>query len=75
MLEVMKLTQEQKVQVFCAALTGVLQNTKEWIPGGPIPKKEDQPVERASAIAAEAIAKIQSSVWADPPQKPGISSL
>jgi hypothetical protein len=58
----MKLTEDQKVQIFCAALNGVVQVHAEAA------FKTDAgmttgPVEIASALAAEAIAKLQSKAW------------
>ena len=58
----MKLTDDQKVQIFCAALNGVVQVQAEAA------FKTDArlttgPVEIASSLAAEAIAKLQSKAW------------
>ena len=58
----MKLTDDQKVQIFCAALNGVVQvqaeaafKTEARVTAGP--------VEMASSLATEAIAKLQSKAW------------
>jgi hypothetical protein len=58
----MKLTDDQKVQIFCAALNGAIQVQAEAA------FKTDTrmtvgPVEIASSLAAEAIAKLQSKAW------------
>ena len=58
----MKLTDDQKVQIFCAALNGVVQVEAEAA------FKVDArattgPVEIASSLAAEAIAKLESKAW------------
>jgi hypothetical protein len=58
----MKLTDDQKVQIFCAALNGVVQvqaetafKTDARVTAGP--------VEIASSLAVEAIATLQSKAW------------
>ena len=58
----MKLTDDQKVQIFCAALNGVVQvradtafKTDARVTTGP--------VEMASSLAVEAIATLQSKTW------------
>jgi len=58
----MKLTDDQKVQIFCAALNGVVQVAAEAA------FKVDArtaigSVELASSLAVEAIAKLQSKAW------------
>lgn len=58
----MKLTDDQKVQIFCAALNGVVQVQAETA------FKTDArvttgPVEIASLLAVEAIATLQSKAW------------
>ena len=58
----MKLTDDQKVQIFCAALNGVIQIQAETA------FKTDAraitgPVETASLLAAEAITRLQGKDW------------
>jgi hypothetical protein len=58
----MKLTDDQKVQIFCAVLNGVIQVQAETA------FKTDAratagPVETAGLLAAEAITKLQSKDW------------
>jgi hypothetical protein len=58
----MKLTDDQKVQIFCAALNGVIQ-----VQGETAFKTDARVamgrVEIASLLAVEAIAKLQSNAW------------
>jgi len=58
----MKLTDDQKVQIFCAALKGAVQVQAEAA------FKIDArmtagPVEMASSLATEAIANLESKTW------------
>jgi hypothetical protein len=55
MLSGMKLTDDQKIQIFCAALSGV--------------GTADKPVEAASALAMEAITKLETSDEWNPKKK------
>jgi hypothetical protein len=58
----MTLTGDQKVHIFCAALNGVVQ-----VQAGTAFKTDSRattgPVEIASLLAFEAIAKLQSKAW------------
>jgi hypothetical protein len=54
-----KLTDDQKVQIFCAALAVTLQADPK--PGDPMAN----PVKKAGSYAAEAIALLQSKAWAE----------
>ena len=59
----MTLTQDQKVQIFCAALSANLQVAlKVGLEGGK--PHFANPVDAASLQAAQAIAKLQSKEWA-----------
>ena len=63
----MKLTDDQKVQIFCAALNAYIQaeavtNTSGVDRGSGIGVRGA--VEKASQTAGEAIAKLQSKAWA-----------
>jgi hypothetical protein len=66
-LEIMKLTDDHKVQLFCAALTATIQaEGQAAAASGPhTGSKVGAPsaVEKASLIAGEAIAKLQSKAW------------
>lgn len=55
----MKLTDDQKVQIFCAALAGVAQSRVSEVSSFGKPSI----VEQASNLASEAIAKLQSKDW------------
>ena len=65
----MKLTEDQKIQIFCAALSGQLQadatiNAAALASGNRGSGTSIKtPVEKASLTAAEAIAKLQSKEW------------
>jgi hypothetical protein len=58
----MKLTDDHKVQIFCAALTASIQAATKAPTGATVVVKS--PVETASLITAEAIVKLQSKAWA-----------
>ena len=64
----MKLSDEQKVQIFCAALNAHIQaeaaQTRASGPGSGI--GGTSVVEKASQTAAEAIVKLQSKAWRNP---------
>jgi hypothetical protein len=67
-LEIMKLTDDHKVQIFCAALSATIQADAQVAAaalGQHVGPKTGAPstVERASLIAAEAIAKLMSKTW------------
>jgi hypothetical protein len=65
--EVMKLTDDHKIKIFCAALSGTIQaDAYATVASGPnTGSKVGAPslVEKASATASEAIAKLQSKAW------------
>ena len=58
----MKLTDDHKVQIFCAVLNATVQATfLATLEGKQL--ANNNPVESASLRAAEAIAKLQSKAW------------
>ena len=57
----MKLTDDHKVQIFCAALTASLQAAAAAPTGATLVVKT--PVAKASEFTAEAIVKLQSKDW------------
>jgi hypothetical protein len=59
----MKLTDDHKVQIFCAALSSTIQADATIAASGEVPDGPGS-IEKASALAAEAIAKLQSKAWA-----------
>jgi hypothetical protein len=58
----MNLTDEHKIQIFSSALNAVIQAEATEPPGGSGIGRTTA-VEKASLIAAEAIAKLQSKAW------------
>jgi len=67
-LEIMQLTDDQKVQIFCAALSATIQAEAQVMAAlGPnVGSKAGAlgTVERASLVASEAIGKLMSKTWA-----------
>jgi hypothetical protein len=58
----MKLTDDQKVQIFCAALNGIVQVHADTAFKTDA-RSTTGPVETARLLAAEAIAKLQGETW------------
>jgi hypothetical protein len=60
----MTLTDDHKVKIFCAALTAVIQAQATMITTKGPTSVRLGPIDTASNLAAESIAKLQSKDWA-----------
>jgi hypothetical protein len=66
MIGFMELTTDHKIQIFCAALTAIIQadaTTSTSGAGRGSGVGVQSPVDRASAITSESIAKFLSKAW------------